>query len=181
MAIVGMAGHFPGASTVEDFWHNISPAPNRSPDSPIANCERRASARRTCRSSVREGRRRPGRHRDVRRRLLRPHPTRRAIIDPQQRRSWRPRGPRWRPPAAIPARRTGNWRLRRLPLSTYLLRNLQHNPDVVSASGDLQLILRNDKDSLGPDRLRARLAGPELHHAELLLDVAGRGAAACRA
>ena len=150
VAIVGMAGRFPGASTVEDFWHNISTGTEsitRFTDSEL----RAAGVSETDLADpryVKAGAVLDGIEMfDAGFFGLTPRDA--QIIDPQQRIFLETAWTALEAAGCDPARMDGTIGVfAGSALSTYLLRNLQHNPDVVSASGDLQLILRNDKDSL---------------------------------
>ena len=108
VAIVGMAGRFPGASTVEDFWHNISTGTEsitRFTDSEL----RAAGVSETDLADpryVKAGAVLDGIEMfDAGFFGLTPRDA--QIIDPQQRIFLETRGPRWRPPAAIRREWTG--------------------------------------------------------------------------
>ena len=179
IAVVGMAGRFPGARDVDGALGQ--PARRGRVDLPLHPEEMRAAGADPAlarRSPLGAGRRRAGRRRPLRRRLLRLHPA---------------RGRAARSPApAVPGVRLGGPGGRRLrsrtaspgavgvfggaSLNTYLLHNLL-------PAGELdrrrrQVAIASDKDFLTTRvSYKLDLDGPQPRRADRLLDLAGGGPA----
>ncbi len=150
IAIVGMAGRFPGAGDVEQFWQQ--PARRRRVDHPLHAraagggwARTRPSSR--CRATS-PGRAGDRRHRPVRRRRSSASPRARPSHRPAARCSWSAPGRRWSTPATTPSP-TPAWSASSPAsrMSTYLL-NICRNPAVLDAVGDFQALIANDKDYL---------------------------------
>ena len=179
VAIVGMAGRFPGAPDVETFWTQSA---RRRGIGPLLHrrgvAGRRCAAGRARSTRLRQGARRARRCRPVRRAVLRLHAA-------------RGRDPRSAAPA-VPGVRLGgaggrrlrprpvrgaDRRVRRRGQPTRTCWNLRLRSELLEAIGALQAVV-GQRQGLPADAglLQAESARAERHRADGLLDVARRGA-----
>lgn len=176
VAIIGMAGRFPGARNLDEFWRNIREGAEALEDvteeeldaagiSPDLRDDPRFVARGTALEQ--------SLHWDAG--FFGYSPREAQIIDPQQRIflecAWEAMehagygGPTDGQAVGVYAGASMN---------TWLIAKLLRNPEVLAAAGGYQLMLGNDKDFLCTQNLlQARPSGPQHDHPDGLLDVAG--------
>ena len=172
VAIVGMAGRFPGARNVSAFWRTFATGSSRSHFSPTKSCSPPASARSIsatrpmCAPPVSSG------FRPFRRRLLRMQPRDAAVFDPQHRFFLECRLGGVRETRATSATRPGRGRrVRRLRHErVHVLRTCSTTPVAASVGEWLVRHTGNDTNFLATRALlRARPARAEHERADGVL------------